>query len=174
MNNRMGLNVLSALLLVSSLSACGFHLRGSDGNDEPLGNVYIQIQPGSPIAPALREVITGAGGEIVKRKEFADTRLYILLERSERRVLSIDNTGRVSAYELILTVDYRVGDALKEQVINPKTGKPLAHRTIRVTREFTYDESGVLGKSEEEQILREEMRQDLVRQLLSRVKTRRR
>jgi len=39
---------------------------------------------------------------------------------------------------------------------------------VQVIREYTYDETGVLGKDNEARILRDEMRDELVRQIVLR------
>ena len=49
-----------------------------------------------------------------------------------------------------------------------KPGKGQAFNRVEVIREYTYDETGVLGKENEARILRAEMEDELVRQIVLR------
>ncbi|MCL4315318.1 MAG: LPS assembly lipoprotein LptE, partial [Gammaproteobacteria bacterium] len=64
-------------------------------------------------------------------------------------------------FELVYTVNFDVQD---------KDGKALTDRqTIRLTRDFVFDETQVLGKEAEESVLREGLRRDAAGQILRRV-----
>ena len=51
----------------------------------------------------------------------------------------------------------------------PKFDTTQKANTVSVIREYTYDETGVLGKADEADILREEMREELVNHLMLRL-----
>ena len=88
-------------------------------------------------------------------------------EKSSRRIVSVENTGRVSEYELLHSVDMQIAKGLdgNPPVLDPEQ-RP---NTISVIREYTYDRTGVLGKADEANILRSEMREELVNHLMLRL-----
>ena len=85
-------------------------------------------------------------------------------ERFEQRVLSVDpRTGKVREYELAYRVDLMVADA--------KGHSLLAAQSIDLLRDYTFDETAALAKSDEEQLLRQEIIQDAAATVLRRLET---
>jgi len=89
-----------------------------------------------------------------------------------RRVASISASGRVSEYELLHAVDLltlRSRDGVKAGEIPLDEQNLPKPQTVSVIRDYTYDETDVLAKNDEEQILRGEMKEELVRHLVLRI-----
>ena len=158
--------VLLAVCLVLTLSACGFHLRGSNGSFMlPFATMNIGLPDTSPLAIDLKRYIRAIGStEIVDTREAADATLEVLADPEKTRtktILSLNSNGRVREYQLGYSIQFRVVD---------KAGNVLLGLTnIALTRPITFNESQVLAKETEEAQLYRDMRNDLVQQIMRRL-----
>lgn len=153
-----GLTVILAL----AVSACGFHLRGDVALAPQLARIH--IQGGDPYDPLVRELtraLTSAGSAVVADAAEATAVLQIVRNAADRRVLSVQTTGKVQEYELYQTLEFRVRDAAGRELLDVQR--------LELTRDYLYDASDVLGKAGEEETLRRDMRRDLVRLTLLRL-----
>ncbi len=164
-----------ALLLVSLLLGCGFHLRGSISTPQgalppQMASTFIDALPGSLIADGLRQRLLESGVLLVEELELASAVLSISGEQFSRRVLSIDDSGKVGEYELRYQATFKVYQPqLAETLVEPKQTFSIEAQTLSVERVYQYDVSGVLGKSQEEILLREDMQRDLARLIFYRL-----
>ena len=158
--------VLFAVCLVLTLSACGFHLRGSNGSFMlPFATMNIGLPDTSPLAIDLKRYIRAVGStEIVDTREAADATLEVLADPEKTRtksILSLNSNGRVREYQLGYSIQFRVVD---------KAGNVLLGlTTIALNRPITFNESQVLAKETEEAQLYRDMRNDLVQQIMRRL-----
>ena len=158
--------VLFAMCLVLTLSACGFHLRGSNGSFMlPFATMNIGLPDSSPLAIDLKRYIRAVGStEIVDTREAADATLEVLADPEKTRtksILSLNSNGRVREYQLGYSIQFRVVD---------KAGNVLLGlTTIALNRPITFNESQVLAKETEEAQLYRDMRNDLVQQIMRRL-----
>ena len=158
--------VLFAVCLVLTLSACGFHLRGSNGSFMlPFATMNIGLPDSSPLAIDLKRYIRAVGStEIVDTREAADATLEVLADPEKTRtksILSLNSNGRVREYQLGYSIQFRVVD---------KAGNVLLGlTTIALNRPITFNESQVLAKETEEAQLYRDMRNDLVQQIMRRL-----
>lgn len=139
------------ILLLFSLSACGFHLRGSGQNTTIKAiTVYVTNQNANLIAREVKQQLTGGGAKAVVSAEGAKYMVKLENEYFDQTVLSVSpDTGKVEEYQISMSVNLTVIDATgKERIIGEE---------IRLIREYTFDEDAVLGKYEEEQVLRDEL-----------------
>ena len=83
--------------------------------------------------------------------------LRILEDTTGQRVLSVSARNTPTEYEVFYAVTF----SLEAQGSNL-----IETESLVVTRSYTYDETRVLGKSAEEQALRESLARDLARQVL--------
>ena len=163
---RVRARILFAVCLVLSLSACGFHLRGSNGSFMlPFATMNIGLPETSPLAIDLKRYIRAVGStEIVDTREAADATLEVLADPEKTRtksILSLNSNGRVREYQLGYSIQFRVVD---------KAGNVLLGlTTIALNRPITFNESQVLAKETEEAQLYRDMRNDLVQQIMRRL-----
>lgn len=146
--------LLAALML--AVSACGFHLRGDVKLAPQLARVH--IQGGDVYDPLVRDLtraLTAAGSTVVTGAGEATAILQVLKNSGDRRVLSVQTTGKVQEYELYQLFEFRVRDAAGRELLEPQR--------LELTRDYLFDANDVLGKSAEEEVLRRDMRRDLVR-----------
>ncbi len=88
--------------------------------------------------------------------------LRITRNQTGKRILSVSDKGKVQEYELSVSVAFEVKG--QDTIL-------LENQTIRVKRDFLFDENDVLGKAQEEQIVFRDMRKDLVRLMIYRLQT---
>lgn len=157
---KLGLLVASTLIL-SLLSACGFHLRGQ-GFD--LNNTQVFLQTQSPYADferSLKERLSIQGGTWVEDIAVSNLQLGVEQYLVEERVIARDATGRPSELELIFKLDYRLA------ITGQDYGTGLAPLQILSSRrEFAFDRNLETGQDVEKQRLIRDMQQDVISRLL--------
>ena len=156
---------LIAIVLVCQ-SGCGFRLRGEFELPESMSRTHVDGNPRSALVIALKRSLRSSAAAIVDTPQAASAVLRVYDERTGRRVLSVGNDGNVSEYE----VYYEVSFALSyPQATGGEPRESPPAQSLRLTRDYVFDSSGVLGSGEEERTLREELRRDLVRLIMLRL-----
>lgn len=145
------------VLLALTLSACGFHLRGSRGADLDFQSAFVK---GTDIelVQRLQDTLQQSDIALADTPDAAQVVLNIEATRVLRRILTIGRAGDVSEYELRYEVDVSVQDGAG-QTLQPR-------RTVEQVTEYSYDPTIVLAKDEEEQILIEDLREGAVRDVM--------
>lgn len=162
--NRLQLSPVYYLFILSlfTLASCGFQLRGEVKLPAELRPVYILSENADSIGSAIRWRLAEQGIELASKRE--DAKLLIILsdEVWNRRVLSVSAlSGKLEEIELTYRLDMRA----------EKTNGTELLPTVRFNsvRDFTFNEQAVLAKDAEEHVLRQELREDLVNQVLRRL-----
>lgn len=144
------------------LNGCGWRLRGSMNEALALPPLYLEIQNGSAeLRRELPQTFNSAGVHLMPTREMAELILVIENETQERRVLAVGSAGKVSEYELQYQLRFLVRDRAGKEV--------MAADTIRQQRDYTFNESEVLAKDEEQQQLFGFMRSMAIQTLLRRL-----
>lgn len=157
-----------ASLLVLTLSACGWHLRGSaTGEDKlamttPIDLVIVTKDDHSPLINALRQSLRGY--KITELGAANATSLTLNLSREvlDKRTAGVGSDALTSAYEIILRVDYSISNA--SGVITP------LDTSARTSRTYNYNVNNANGAAQEEELVLREMRRELANTILRRVK----
>ncbi len=163
----MLIRIIPVLLLFSTLSGCGFHLRGSFDVDKlPASMRQMSIEGvrwNNPLAVDLRGALKAAGVKVPLEGVSTTSVLTIISANRRRRVLSVSaTTGKVREFELFYSVVFNVSDA---------NGKPLIEKqTVTLVRDYIFDPTSVHGEASEEQLLFSEMSRDAVQQILRRIR----
>jgi LPS-assembly lipoprotein len=146
------------------LTGCGFHLRGKVVLPEAMVRTELRgVDRRSELGTEIEGVLTGAGAQVVTDGEGAGSVLEIAREQFERRVASVDSSGKATQYEL----RYVLSGLLRD--VEGAALTPL--QNAAVTRMLNSDSENVLGTSSEEELLRREMQRDAVRQLIRQLRT---
>jgi LPS-assembly lipoprotein len=162
--NPMNQITRSTLMLALSLvvGACGFHLRGAV--DIPEQWLALHLNTPSPNGELAKGVTSSFANNGVKWLD-ADEANYTLQlgnEKFERRNLSIGANARAAEFELTLSTTMQVHDAKGKVVVE--------EADVVVHKIMTHDPENVTGKVEESNLLRREMRQELVQQLMRNIR----
>lgn len=110
----------------------------------------------------LRRQFQAAGMQLVDVPDDTAATLTISVDRTDQRVLSVSTRNVPTEFEVYYSIEYGV-DKGDTNLIN--------RQSITLTRDYTYDETLVLGKAHEEQLLREAIVKDLVRIVLKQLGT---
>ena len=158
--------LLVAAALAGSLSACGFHLRGSGGHYTlPFPAMYIGLPESSPLAIDLKRNIRVNGNTVVVSDPAkADGVIEVLTDPEKTRtksILSLNSNGRVRQYLLQYSIVFRVLDK-QGAVLLPATA-------ISLSRPIDFNETQLLAKEQEEALLYKDMQTDLVQQMMRRI-----
>lgn len=151
-----------ALFLVPLLlTACGFQLRGSTDFPPGMSAVYIDAPDRfSPFYRELTKTLRETELTLSKNPIDADTVIRVLNDETGRRALSVSARNVPREYEVFYLVRFAVLIA-DEEVLTPQQ--------FILTRDYTFDETQVLGKALEEEVLRESLAVDLVGLLVQRL-----
>ncbi len=144
--------------LLLPLGGCGFQLRGTvDIPEEWLALHLDTSRPNSELAKGVRSSFSNNG---VQWLEASEANFVLLLgnEKFERRNLTIGANARAAEFQLTLSTTMQVRDADGKEVV-PQSD-------VVVHKIMTHDPGNVTGKVEESNLLRREMRQELVQQLM--------
>lgn len=154
------MRTLPIALLSILLGACGFHLRGAQ--TLPFESIYLAMPDYSEVGAALKRSIRAAGGtRIATSPNEAQAVLTVLGEAKEKNILSLNAAGRVREFQLRYRFVFRVHDTQGREFI-PQS-------EILLTRDFTFTDSAVLAKEQEEVLIYRDMQNDLVQQLMRRL-----
>jgi len=153
--------------MAMQLGSCGFHPRGSVTELTDLGSIFLDASRTLSITDDVRDALLDAAFSLAPNRDEADIILRLTDEEQRERVVSVRSTGRVSELELSHAVSMLIAQRSDEDI--DKSLSMQALDRVEVTREYTYDETGVLGKDNEARILRSEMEDELVRQIVLRI-----
>lgn len=146
--------ILGALLL----AGCGFQMRGATTLPPEMARTYIETTDRhSVFYRKLRDGLRQAGIEIVDSPLDASAMFRVVSDETGQRVLSVSARNVPTEFEVFYTVAY---DLMSEQKVL------LAPRSQSLTRDYIWDETRVLGKEREAEMLREALADDLVRIIL--------
>lgn len=144
------------------VQGCGFHLRGRFDLAPVMKALYVESTE-RDLTGELEQALRTSGAEIVQDPAVATATLRMTDIQYERIVRTIDTRGKVNGYTLQYTARFLVDNAAGKTIYN--------EAAVQVQRNFDFDPTQVLQAEREEESLREDMRQDLVQQILRRLST---
>jgi LPS-assembly lipoprotein len=158
------MRTLAALLLLVALSTgCGFHLRGDVALPPGLGAIHLSLPDDlSPFAVELRRGLERVDALMIPSATGAGTIIRVRVDRTGRRVLAVSARNTPTEYEIYYVLEYSI-DRNGSQVVEPQR--------LELTRNFSFDESLVLAKGHEEDVLREALARDLADLVLRRLES---
>lgn len=165
--NRVLPQRLLLLLVLASLSACGFKLRGSDYrlpddwqavSIETRGN----LKPNSGITRELANQLRQAQGVDVHRGVVPETsRIVLLKERFSNPVGSLDTLGRAQEHLLEYVVHYKFIDRAGKEL--------LTTQRIYLRQELVHDRTAILAKEREQEFLLAQLRKRMANRIIERL-----
>lgn len=147
-------------LAVGTLSGCGWQLRGHGDDPQHIDSLHIGGQLNDrELLRELERDLDALGIVLEDNATQAQYSLVILDRKSKRRTTTLSGRARTAELELIEEVEFTLLASDGTEVIPPAWA--------RDDRVFEYDEDDVLAADDEAQLLRQEMRANLVRQIIS-------
>ena len=158
MNRRLFLALIPAALA----TGCGFELRRYDGL--PFTSLYIDAPGGSTLAQRLRSMLaTDKTTTLTATPAEAEAVLKITQEERVKSIFTLTGGGRVSEYKLTLKLGYVVLAQDGHELIAPET--------FELVRNMTYNDSLLLAKGAEEQLLYRDMDDNAALRIVRRMQT---
>jgi LPS-assembly lipoprotein len=149
---------LIALLMLLIISSCGFHMRGM--TEISFKTISLEGKELSFIKN-LKKVLNSNKVAIVSSTENPELRVELLSEESEKRILSLSGQGLVREFEIFYRVRYRV-KTIDSEIWSQEN-------IIETRKDFTYSDSNLIGKEEEERQLNEAMRNEAITNLFNQI-----
>ena len=138
-----------------ALSACGFTMRGAASVPTEMERTYIAADNHhSHFYQGLRKELQAVGVVIVDSPLDATAEFSILKDDTGQRVMSVSGRNVPREFEVFYTVQYKLTSG--ENTL-------LELRQQTVLRDYTWDETLVLGKEHEQQVMRDALVDDLLR-----------
>lgn len=160
-NSRLA-RALCMMVLAATLTACGFHLRGSEGYNLPFHTIYLGFPDNSQLGAELRRNMRGLDGlTVLTTAKGAEAQLDVVSEARGKTILSLNGEGRVREYLLTYTFVFKVRNGAGVELLGPTE--------IALKRNIAFNEDAVLAKESEEALLIRDMQTDLVQQVLRRL-----
>ncbi|MDB5871154.1 MAG: rlpB [Ramlibacter sp.] len=155
-------NLLS-LAVTGALSACGFQLRQAP--HFAFSSIYIGAAPNSSLGNELKRTIASSDGlAVISDAAGANTAqvvLDVLADQREKVVVGLTASGQVREFQLRTRLRFK---------LRTPQGKELIPETeLLQQRDISFNESAVLAKETEENLLYRDMQTDLVQQLMRRL-----
>ena len=149
---------LIALLMLLIISSCGFHMRGM--TEISFKTISLEGKELS-FTKNLKKVLNSNKVAIVSSTENPELRVELLSEESEKRILSLSGQGLVREFEIFYRVRYRV-KTIDSEIWGQEN-------IIEMRKDFTYSDSNLIGKEEEERQLNEAMRNEAITNLFNQI-----
>lgn len=144
----------TVVLGVAALCGCGFRLAGSDSLPAIMARPYLSLKdPYTDFSREFEHELKSAGAAPQLAREGATAFVEVTKDLVEQRTLAVSAKNIPTEYELTYTVTFSVKVADKEL---------LVPQTISLSRDFSFNETLQLAKSNEADILRQQMARDLV------------
>ena len=146
------------LFMLLMITSCGFHLRGM--TEISFKTISLEGKELS-FTKNLKKTLASNKVAIILPTENPELRIELLSEESEKRILSLSGQGLVREFEIFYRVRYRI------KTIDSETWSQ--ENTIETRRDFTFSDSNLIGKEEEERQLNESMRNEAITNLFNQI-----
>jgi len=146
------------LFMLLMITSCGFHLRGM--TEISFKTISLEGKELS-FTKNLKKTLASNKVAIILPTENPELRIELLSEESEKRILSLSGQGLVREFEIFYRVRYRI------KTIDNETWSQ--ENIIETRRDFTFSDSNLIGKEEEERQLNESMRNEAITNLFNQI-----
>ncbi len=151
-------------ILIVSLAGCGFQLRGDARLPPVMDQTWlVTADDSTAFIRELGLVLRANGVDLHSTPVDGAAELRIHAERLRSEALTIAAGARVREFLLIFDVEFELLDGDGEVLI--------ARETLRLTREYSFDEQEILAASREEEFLRNDLRQAMAARMLRRLES---
>jgi LPS-assembly lipoprotein len=142
-------------------AGCGFQLAGSGNLPAGMSVTYIDsAAPRSEFSNSLIEALRSRGIELADSRSEAGATLVVSEDTTDQRAISFTARNIPREYEVYYSITFALEVG----------GQPLVEPEYLIARRnYTYDETEVLGKELEETQLRRALADDLARQVVRRI-----
>jgi len=152
---------IAPILLAAALTACGFHLQGRQPMPEAFAYTFIDTQDEqTDFVQDLRKALLASGSKVIRTQGSSGATVRVHEDELSERILSVSARNIPTEYELTYRVKFSVTAGGKTLIDNEE---------ISATRDLSFEESQLLAKEREQEILREALARDLVALVMRRL-----
>ena len=145
---------LSWAVLLLALAGCGFQLQGRVPLPVTLASTWIEAEDDqTDFVVDLRRALRASGATLATRRQDASAVLRVQRDELTESVLSVSGRNIPREFELIYTVRIEVESGGRTL---------LPAEQFAVSRDLSFDESALLAKEREQEVLRAALARDLV------------
>ncbi len=156
---------IAALFWSVALGGCGFRLAGSEHLPAVLAKPYLSVKdPYTDFSREFERELKSSGALLQLGRQDATATIEVTKDFVEQRTLAVSARNIPTDYELRYTVTFDV---------KGPDADILPPQTITLSRDYSFEESELLAKEHEADILRASMARDLATmamRVLTRVK----
>ena len=153
--------LLSIALIITITSACGWQLRGQVDIPAALRILDVNVSTVDLDSKnAIKQSLLSNGVTISQDGQYT---LNIIKETSGKRTLAVTSNAKASEYELIQTLEF--------QLLNAEQQAVSEILTVTTYQTLLYDADAEIGKAQEEQNLRFDMKLSNAYKMLLRLKS---
>ena len=158
-----GVAILSLTILLMGLSACGFQLRGTILEGLQDTKIYVQSSGANVLAAEVKKQLIDAGINPVSSLSDAEYVVNLSKESFSTKVLAVSpTTGKAEEYQVSYTAMLKIS--------SQDDGSTATSGPVSATRDLTFDEGSVLGKVQEESILKKDIAKQVAASVLRRLR----
>jgi LPS-assembly lipoprotein len=152
---------LGTVPILLTLASCGFHLQGRQPLPEAFAYTYIDTKDEqTDFVQDLRKALIASGAKVIRTQGSSGATIDVHDDELTERVLSVSARNIPTEYELTYKVEFSVSSGGKQLI---------EHEEISASRDFSFDETQLLAKEREQEILREALARDLVALVMRRL-----
>jgi len=150
---------VAALALIAG--GCGFHLQGRQPLPVAFEYTFVDTRDEqTDFVQQLRKALIASGSKVIRTAGSSGAIIKVHEDELTERILSVSARNIPTEYELTYRVEFSV----------TADGKTLIEREeISATRDISFDETQLLAKEREQEILREALARDLVALVMRRL-----
>jgi LPS-assembly lipoprotein len=150
------------LIAILLLNSCGYHLRGAI--DLPSQYTAIYLQSASMRLQRQFEIaLRNSSARLVHASNNAQLIVQFNQEQDSIRTISISSSGRANMFELGYQIQFSLYD-LKGQLL-------LDHYPLFFKRDYFNDQTDILAKSNEEELIRQELMIQAVQSIVVKIQS---
>lgn len=158
------LYLLLVAFLASTLSACGFQLRGSAALPEEMAVTFIKSnRPYGSLIDDFADALRAHHVTVTADRSEATAMLEIINDSQDKDVLSVDSSGKVLEFRLRQSIQFAVTTIDTLPLVEPQR--------VTMTRDYLYSSTDVLSKVREDTVLRRTLQRELVNLAMLRITT---
>ncbi len=160
--SRRIINCFLLIGLVTTITSCGFHLRGFNDIPRWLDNIAITIQNAHrDLGPALKDQLQAYNIRVNPNAAQANYVLIVESDAIKQQITNVSASTVPRQYLLIYSAQF--------SLIQAKGGIVIPSSLVSVTRYLTINNNRILGSNFEETQLLTEMRRDAAMQIINRL-----
>ena len=155
--------LLSLLLLLQLVAACGFQLQNRSEMPPEMSHTKLEVQsPNSEFARRLGSHLEQNGVKVVNSSVDAAV-LEVPVNSMRKEIQSIGDNARVREFLLRHTVQFRLLDSEGNEMI------PM--QTFEQSRVYSFNEQDILAAERENEFLRDDLADSMARMVVRRLGT---